>query len=296
MSLIHKIAFSVIAKGKADYNSDKPKDYVEARIRAEKNVPKIPRSVNRKYMKLNEAGIEFLSSAKNPKDKIVFYIHGGGFVEASALARRSFTLYVVQKLGLNVAAIDYRLAPENPYPAAVEDCLEAYQFVVKHVEPSGIVMAGESAGGNLVFATVLKAKAENIPLPSCMAAFSPTVQYSKVFPSYTDNLTTDCIVTNLSDEVKATYLKGVELGKAEYAEPLYGDLKGLPPTFLSVSNSEVLFDDSLMMYGKLIESGAYCRLKIYDKLMHAFQTVPIFPETKKALKDFKEFAEKFLGL
>lgn len=294
MSIAHKIACSIIEKGKTEYNPDKPKDYIEARKRAEQNAKKVPQSVSCKYVKLNNAGIEFLSSAKNPKDRIVFYIHGGGFVEGSALSRRSFTLYVVQKLGLNVAAIDYRLAPEQPYPAAVNDCFEAYEYVLKYVKSSGIVVAGESAGGNLVFATVLKAKAENVALPACIAAFSPTVQYAKVFPSYTENLATDCIITNLSDEVKATYLKGVELDKAEYAEPLYGDLKGLPPTLLSVSNSEVLYDDSLAMYGKLIESGTHCRLKVYRKTMHAFQIIPEFPEARKALKDFGEFTKAFL--
>lgn len=295
MSLLHKIVYAIADKGKAEYNPQNPKDYKQIRIKAEKRyTKKIPKSVSCEYVKLNGAGIEFLSSAKNPKDKMVFYIHGGGFTEASAFARRPFTLYIVQKLGLNVAAVDYRLAPEYPYPLAVDDCLEAYAYVLKHVKPQGIIFTGESAGGNLVFATALKAKAENITLPACIAAFSPTLQYSKVFPSYTENLKTDCMLINICDEIRATYLKEVELDKAVFAEPLYGDLQDLPPTFLTASNSEVLLDDSLMMYGKLIENGIYCRLKIYNKLAHAFQIIPMLSEAKKALNDYIVFINDIL--
>ena len=155
---------------------------------------------------------------------------------------------------------------------------------------------GESAGGNLILGTVLHAKAEGLRLPECVVALAPTIQYDQVFPSYTENLKTDCMVSNLSEETRAVYLCSDDPKKLRdpYFAPYYGDYTGFPPALIIASDSEVLRDDAIRLQEKLQASGVSSQLSMYHGLMHTFPLIPAIPKNKKAYREIQTFVRNTL--
>ena len=289
MSLAHFIACKIVKKSKTEFDRNHPPDYVGRRKKEIQS--SAPGKVNVEKISNGFVG-EYLSKKGNSTDKVLMYIHGGGFVGGSPAARRAFTGYVANKLGYNVYSVEYRLAPEYPFPCGAEDCLKAYKSLVGKHGAGNICVAGESAGGNLVLSTLLQAKAQKVELPACIVLFSPTVQYTEVFPSYKTNVKTDCILGNtFLDEVKSTYLINSDNERNPFAAPLFGDFTGFPPTFIGVSDSEYLYDDSVELNKRLQAFGVKREFVVYHKKMHAFQVIPVFPESKKALVQVKKFID-----
>ncbi len=288
MSLIHTIVNTVLMKNREFYDPNTPKNYAATRQNEVKSAAalRIPRNVKIWQGRLGGVNVEWIGGSRNPLDRIVLYIHGGGFVTGSSAARRNLTVYIAEKMKLNVVSVEYRLAPEHPFPAGCEDCLAAYRALLEMYESNRIVLLGESAGGNLVLSLLLQIRKENLPMPAGTFALSPTVQYDKELPSYQDNLETDSIVTNLSDEVCDVYLCSREdsVLKNPIAAPYYGNFSGSTPIVLFVSDSEVLLDDSLIMFEKLKEQNVPVKLYVRTGMMHTWIILPFFPESKKDLK------------
>ena len=292
MSEMHDTAFRFILQGKSDFDENNWPDY--AARRAGERASEVPEGVSVGELPAPLAG-EFLSCPENPEDKLVFYIHGGGFLGGSSASRRNFTGYIAKELSYNVWSADYRLAPEHPFPAAPEDCLSHYRAILKRYEPQNIAIVGESAGGNLVASTLLSAKAEGLPLPACAALLSPTLQYREEFPSYRNNAATDCMLgKTFLTEVRTTYLRDPERAFDPLASPLFGDLTGFPPCFLTVSDSEYLYDDSVRFSEKLKAAGVPCELEVYHDLMHAFPIIAALPEAQDANKKMGQFFDRYL--
>lgn len=291
MSILHSIVFRSLNAKKQSYDPKFPKDYPTARLKEiEDNKRAVaPKSVNIKTMKWNGVEVEELSNTINPKDKIIFYIHGGAFIVGSVKTRRAFTGYIVSKLGYNVLAVEYRLAPEHPFPAAPTDCFSAYRELLNSYDPKNIVIMGESAGGNLVLSTLLQIKNQGLPQPAAAICIAPCVQFDKTLPSYTKNASTDAMVTNLTEEVLDTYLQSrdLKLAKNPLFAPYYGDFTGCPPIYLWASESEILLDDSVILYEKLKKAGHPFNLYLRKKMMHTWMIVPYFSESKKDLSRMK---------
>lgn len=288
MSMLHTILFRTMMKKRKFYDPDAPRDYAAERRQEIKAMAmvKTPKDVTISEGTLGGVDAEWITGENNPDDRIVLYIHGGGFVTGSPAARSGFTTYIAHSLGLNVVSLDYRLAPEYPFPAGPHDCLAAYEALLEQFPANRIVFLGESAGGNLVLSLLLQAKAKGLPLPAAVFALSPTVQYDRELPSYRNNLPTDCIVTNLSAEVCDVYLcsRDEAVLKDPVAAPLYGDYTGCPPVILWVSESETLLDDSLLLYEKLQEQGVTTKLYRRPGMMHTWLIVPQFSESKTDLE------------
>lgn len=299
MSLSHYIACRIIKKHKRIYDPNNPPDYI-AKQNDEKNAPtkKIPKSINLNTINLGGSAAELLTCPENPKNKIIMYIHGGGFVGGSAKTRRDITVFTAGKLGYNVASINYRLAPQHIFPAAPQDCFSAYRALEQQYGGENIALMGESAGGNLVLSVVLQAKAAGIKLPACVVAISPLVQHDKKLPSYSENIDSDCMISNISEELTDVYFKtdAPDVLQNPYAAPLYGDLSNFPPTWLIASETEVLRDDSVVFHKKLKKAGRESHLRLYPGLMHAFAIVTTFPEARKALYEMKPFIDRHLCL
>jgi acetyl esterase/lipase len=205
---------------------------------------------------LSHCGAWLLTKEGNPSSKIIYYIHGGGFTGACTKERIRFVSTMVNRLGYNVFSIDYRLAPEFPFPAALEDCLEGYQWLLKGHNAKDIVFVGESAGGNLAIALSMLARDKALPLPQAVYANSAPTQFVEKTSSYQRfSLKTDFVVTDTIIENS----EGISFEKKDeknpYLSPLYGHLDALSPITLSVSECECLFDDSLMLYGALKSAG-----------------------------------------
>ena len=246
---------------------------------------------------LGNCGAWLLTKETNPSKKIIYYIHGGGFTGACTKERMRFISTMVNGLGYNVFSIDYRLAPEFPFPAALEDCLEGYRWLLKNFDAKDIVFVGESAGGNLAITLSMLARDKALPLPQAVYANSAPTQFDEITESYrrfalkTDFVVTDTILEN--NEEVCFEKKDV---KNPYLSPLYGHLDALPPMTLSASQCECLFDDSLMFYGALKAAGNQATFLSYPGLWHAFIMSPQNHRiVKEAYPDFIAFLNKNFG-
>lgn len=237
-----------------------------------------------------------VSKTGNQKEKIVYYIHGGGFVGACTKERMPFVSALVNDFGCNVFSIDYRLAPEFMYPCALYDCLDGYEWLLKEYAPENILFLGESAGGTLVLALSLLLRDRGLPLPKAVYANSPAAQMVEYTESYERfSLKEDFIVVKgILENTEGIYFHK-EDAKDPYVSPLYGDLKGLPPVFITASECECLLDDARMMADRLREAGSDARLKTYPGLCHAFIISPqMKPVVRLAYPDLREYINEQL--
>ncbi|MBO6128574.1 MAG: alpha/beta hydrolase [Pseudobutyrivibrio sp.] len=295
MSLVNYLILKNGLKTKRYFNGVESKDYVAIRKEELQQVSlvKKPKDVTDSEISISGVKVNMISKTSNPKEKIIMYIHGGGFVTGSPESRTMFTYYVADKMGFNVAAVDYRLAPENPFPAGVDDCINVYAELEKKYGAENIILAGESAGANLTLVTLLKIKERGLHFPKCSFAFSPCVQYDRVLDSYINNQKTEGMVTNLSEEVAAVYVCSEEEEdlKNPFVAPLYGDFTGCSPIYLFASSSETLYDDSILLHEKLKANGVPVSLYLRNKMVHTWIIIPAMPEAKKDLKLFKKLIE-----
>ena len=270
---------------------DKPgeeHDYVAERKRNDRKPPKPPKGVTVRLGELGGLSAEFIQKPGNSKG-IVFYIHGGGFTVGSARERRAICQYIAAKYGYDCVSFNYRLAPENLWPAPLEDCLTAYTALLKTgVSPKDVVFMGESAGGTLVLSLALLLKEKELPQPRALVALSPCVTQADRFPSYTQNAATDYMLRTAVAEGKIKIVFGSRANDLEYLRqptisPLYGDFSGLPPVFFSASDTEVLLDDSRVLYETLKKQGHQTALDVRHGVCHAFQVFTAMPEARQAL-------------
>jgi len=223
----------------------------------------------------------------------MLYLHGGGYLACSPRTHRPLTAGFALR-GMRVFAPDYRLAPENPFPAAVDDALAVYKGMLERgVFPAKLVVCGDSAGGGLSLALILALKAAGLPLPASLQLFSPWTDLA---------LTGGTLKTNFRSEVVLD-AETLPLAASAYAvgadtvdpliSPLYGDLAGLPPMFIAASAVEILLDDSRRLAARAGEAGVAVTLKIWDGMPHAW---PLFqfllPEGREALDEAAAFARR----
>ena len=222
----------------------------------------------------------------------ILYIHGGGYVSCSPASHRPITGALARLTGTRVFSIDYRLAPENKFPAAVDDVVAAYRWLLekKGIEPNSLTVAGDSAGGGLTLALLLKAKALGLPMPACAVCFSPWTDLSAGGESVLSNEDSCAMFTseNIYD-FAAAYLGG-HSARDPYASPVYGDLSGLPPVLLHVSSGELLLDDSRRIHHAIEKAGGESRLHLFEGVSHGWQMLQgIVPEAKASLEEAADF-------
>jgi acetyl esterase/lipase len=228
---------------------------------------------------------------------LVLYFHGGGFVMGNALSHRGIVGNFVKHLGVKALTFDYRLAPENPAPAAAYDGAEVYQYVLGlGYRPEHIVFAGDSAGGGIALSTLLKLKDDGAPLPAACIAFSPCTDATLSGPSLKTRLGKDPCTPKGANETYLAYYVGNGDAKHPYASPLLGDLKGLPPIMIQVGDAETLLDDSVRFAKRAGEAGVEIRLHIWDGLFHCFPLLsPMFREATQAMEEVRTFVREKLA-
>lgn len=274
---------------------------IEANRRQEKDLQGCPKKLISglawKRISLPNASGWLVTKPGNPEKKLVYYIHGGGFIGACTRDRMPFVSTVVKDFGYNVFSIDYRLAPEFMYPCALYDCLDGYKWLLERCAPEDILLAGESAGGTLVIALSLLLRDQGLPLPGAVYSNSPLTQMLGYTQSYDRfSLKKDFIVVRgILENTIGIYVRPEEV-KDPYVSPQYADLRGLPPIFLTASACECLLDDSCDLAEKLKEAGNECRLKTYPGLCHAFIISPqMKPVVKLAYPDLRGYLKTYLG-
>ncbi len=237
---------------------------------------------------------ELLSLAQNPNmGRVILQLHGGGYIGAMRNKYRSFAgLYNELGRGINVFTPDYRVAPEHPYPAALEDAFSAYQWLLDAgCQPSRIVIAGDSAGGGLALALCLYLKDHGIELPEGLILMSPWTDLTAGGESYETNYTLDPLFGNTRDSMiyNLDYI-GDEDPSNPYISPLFGSFEGFPPMLIQVGSIEMLLSDSTSLAQKAKEAGVKVRLSIYEEMFHVFQMGELMlPESKTAWEEVGKF-------
>lgn len=244
--------------------------------------------------------MELLESRENPnQEKIILQLHGGGYIGAMRNAYRTFAgLYNEVSKGMSVLTIDYRVAPEHPYPAALEDAVAAYQWLLDQgYFGYQIILAGDSAGGGLAMALCHYLNDHKMPLPCGIVAMSPWTDLLASGESYETNFEKDPLFGNTRDSLiyNKDYV-GDHDPMDSYISPLYGDFRGFPPMLIQVGSYEMLLSDSVSVAAKAREQGVKVRLSIYEGMFHIFQmAMLLLPESKKAWVEIGKFIEVLLN-
>jgi monoterpene epsilon-lactone hydrolase len=218
---------------------------------------------------VNGVRAEWISTPGADPSSAILYLHGGGYVICSLDSHRHLMAEVGRASGARTLAIDYRLAPEHPFPAPIEDTVAAYRYLLDSgIKPNRIALAGDSAGGGLVVGALLAIREAGLPLPACGWCISPWVDMEARGQSFTDRAEADPTVQ------KATILMMAEwyLGGADpchpHAAPIHGDLRGLPPLLIQVGAAETLLDDSVALARKAGASDVVVDLQIWPEMIH----------------------------
>lgn len=229
-------------------------------------------------------------------DRHILYFHGGGYAYGTAPLVRDFTWRLGAVAGAGVLYFDYRLAPEHPFPAAVEDASKIYRWLASRINPARIAFVGESAGGGLALATLQKMRDEKFSLPAAVAAISPWTDLALTGKSLHANAKADPMMrVERLPAFANQYLAGAD-PRHPYASPLYGDMSGLPPVLIQVGSDEILRDDSLRMAEKLRAAGRDVEFEEWPRMPHAWHHYArILPEGRQAIERIGEFVRSRLG-
>jgi len=243
-----------------------------------------------KQFKIGQMSAEWVAAPEALNDRVVLYLHGGGYVIGSINTHREMASRISRAAEARVLLIEYRLAPEHPFPAAVEDAASAYRWLVAEgVEPRQIVIAGDSAGGGLTVAALLALKEKGDPLPAAAVCLSPWVDMEATGRSMA-KAEEDPIVTREDIlEMAKAYLGGAD-ARTPLASPIYADLTGLPPLLIQVGTAEVLLDDSTRLAARAREAGVDVTLEPWDDMIHVWQFfAAILPEGRQAIERLGEY-------
>lgn len=257
----------------------------------------LPAQIEVSPVTIDDLSAEWLLPLQARKDKVVLYFHGGGYVIGSSRSHRPIVAKLVKGTGIAALVFDYRLAPEHPFPAAIEDSLAAYCWLLSTgVLPSNIVFVGDSAGGGLCLATLLVIKDQGIPLPAAAAANSPWTDLKNSGESLVTNAKVDTLCWPGSWTVFSKYYAGETDPCLPWISPLYGNLHGLPPILIHVGEDEVLRDDSTRFAQKAKAEGVDVTLKVGERMFHCYPAcAPLFPEATQAMDDICEFIRAHIG-
>lgn len=245
--------------------------------------------------------MEYLKPEQVVTGRVILQLHGGGYIGPMKNIYRKFAVaYSKRSLGGDVLTVDYRVAPENPYPAALEDAVYAYRWLLeeKKYGAKQIVIAGDSAGGGLALALGLYLRDHQIPMPAGFILMSPWADLTCGGESYDTNYEQDLLFGNSRESMlyDSPYI-GEHDPKDPYISPVYGDYKGFPPVLLQVGSLEMLLSDSMTAAASFKRTGVKHRLSVYEGMFHVFQmSMGLFAESREAWEEVKRFLHIVYGL
>lgn len=238
--------------------------------------------------------MEFLQPKNAVTGRVILQLHGGGYIGPMKNIYRRFAVkYSKLSFGADVLSVDYRVAPEHPFPAALEDAVAAYRWLVedKKYRPDQIVVAGDSAGGGLALALLLYLKDHGRSMPAGVITMSPWTDVSLSGASYETNYELDPLFGNSKENMlyQCSYIGDADLTDP-YLSPLYGDYRGFPPMLMQVGSYEVLLDDTTAVAKKARKAGVKVRLSVYNGMFHVFQMgMDLIPESRDAWEEVAEY-------
>ena len=228
--------------------------------------------------------------------RVIFYLHGGGFMFRFPNTHGALVTRWCRRLGARALMVDYRLAPEHRYPAGADDCEAAYRWLLAQgFEGRNIVIGGDSAGGNLLLATLHRLKTAAQPLPACAVAISPFVDFTLSGESLIANEARDPMFTLKAFHALRPLYVDPEQMLLPDVSPLFADFSGLPPILFQASNSEMLRDDALRSAQRAHAQGVAVELELWENLPHVFQALHKLPQAQAALDSIVRFVSAHAG-
>jgi len=234
---------------------------------------------------------EWIAAPNAASDRAMLYLHGGGYVMGSINTHRAMIARISRAAQTRVLAIDYRLAPEHPFPAAVDDATTAYRWLLEQgYQPDKIVISGDSAGGGLTFAALVALRDSKTPLPAAAAPISPWTDLAATGASLKTRAGVDPMVGREGLVPMAKHYAGSNDPTHPLISPLYADLAGLPPMLIHVGDAEILLDDSTRIAERAKTAGVDVTLEVWPEMIHVWHVfAKILPEGQQAIDRIGEF-------
>ena len=264
-------------------------------VQATKNFATPPGDVTVTSVDVDGIPAEWLDAPDIESNRVLLYLHGGGYVIGSIATHRGLTAALSRAANCRVLALDYRLAPENPYPAAVEDATTAYRWLLAQGYGAGkIAISGDSAGGGLTLATLLSLKDSGDPLPAAAAPISPWTDMEGSGESMKTKVDLDPMVEPGGLMGMARLYMG---DNADYrtptASPVHGDYTTLPPLLIQVGELETLLDDATRVADRAKAAGVDVNLEVWDEMVHVWHLfAPMLPEGREAITRIGNFVKQ----
>jgi monoterpene epsilon-lactone hydrolase len=240
---------------------------------------------------------QWVTPAGAEPNNVVLYLHGGGYVILSMRSHTRLVAHIATAAGCRALNVDYRLAPEHPHPAAVDDALAAYRWLLDQgIAPRNVAISGDSAGGGLTLATLLAIKEAGLPQPAAAVPMSPWVDLEGIGESMDKMAEVDLMVQREGlKQMADMYLNGAD-ARHPTAAPLYGDLRGLAPLYIQVGGDETLLDDSTRLATRAAHAGVEVRLDVFPEMQHVFQVMAgQIPEADDAVARIGAFLRERFG-
>jgi epsilon-lactone hydrolase len=252
-------------------------------------VPPPPKGTQTTYIDLDGVKAVAVVTPASLGGRLALYLHGGGYVSGSPALYGDFTWRIATATRARTVILDHRLAPEHPFPAALDDAVTAYRALLTNgADPRRMAVLGESSGGGLLLAMLLKLRDEGFHLPAAVVALSPWTDLALTGNSLQRNAEADPMLRGTEGARLASYY----LAGAPYASPLYADPTGLPPTLIQVGSDEILLDDSVRMAERMRNAGCQVELEIWPRMPHTWQVwARILPEARAAIERIGTFVQ-----
>lgn len=255
----------------------------------------LAKNISIQATKINGVKCEWISTANdnenNEEQKVLVYLHGGGYVIGGPDSHRDIAWRIAEKCSCKLLLVDYRLAPEHQFPAAIDDATNCYQGLLDSgFQSKNIAFAGDSAGGGLTAATLLNLKHHELPQPKCAVLMSPWLDLSAEGPSIPVNESADPMLTLKALNTMAKHYLGEQDSKTPLASPIFADLSGLAPILVHVGSTEILLSDSERFCSSIRDCQGEVSLVVWPKMPHVFQMFASFiPEAKQSISQISAF-------
>jgi monoterpene epsilon-lactone hydrolase len=268
----------------------------ELRAQMEADATQFPLAPDVRCQPVAAGGIpaEWVTTAESVEERVIYYLHGGGYVAGSINTHRELASRLARAAKARVLLIDYRLAPEHPFPTAVEDAVTGYHWLMSRgVKPARVTIAGESAGGGLSVATLVALRDALEPLPAAAVTVSPWADMEALGKSMVSRAAADPLLQrDMLLEMARNYLGNAD-PRTPLASPIHADLAGLPPLLIQVGTAEVLYDDARRLAERAESAGVEVVLEPWEDMIHMWPAfAAMLPEGQQAIDRIGEFVQK----
>ena len=279
------------AKLKNRYTANKTIDQLRKETKDAGNIIPLPKNTKFKRVSVGNIDAEWITCGEFETDKIFMFMHGGGYYRGSIASTRATVARISAEAKVRCLSIEYRLAPEYPFPAAIDDTYTAYNWLLKEgVKPKNIIVSGQSAGGGLCLALLLKLKDKNFFQPRGAIALSPWTDLTQSGKTMKINADIDPVISKKYLDRMANLYLAKTPNTTPLASPLYGELSGLPPLLVQVGSAETMLDDSRRFVEKAKEAKVDVQIEVYKDMFHGWHgSAHILKDGEKAIKNIGLF-------